>query len=136
MSAATVFTIYVLNIPFYSGSALGPTASWRMEHGRLSLNWGLARSSESFYIAINSEGLKFAPDGRFYGGGRGFVRIPLWMPLAAAAIGTVALWRRPRPPGACRRCGYSLGGLPPDGTAPAGAAVTCPECGHLGKPAG
>ena len=127
LCTAAVAAIYVLNVPFYSGSSLWATASWRMEHGRLSVHWGQAPHRESFYVAPNAEGLRFRPDGRFYSWTSGFVRIPLWMPLTAAAAGTVAVWRKPRRRGVCAACGYSLEGL---------AAGTCPECGKPAPGAG
>ena len=123
LGVAGVSAVYFLNMPFYSGSSLWSTASWRMEHGRLSVHWGTVPHHEGFYIAANSEGLRFAPDGRVYTWTRGFVRIPLWVPWIAAAGVTVCVWRRPRAPGTCRGCGYSLEGL-------AGVSdAACPECG-------
>ncbi len=52
------------------------------------------------------------------------VFIPLWMPLAIAAILTAWLWHRDRrriPPGHCRKCGYNLTG---------NVSGKCPECGN------
>ena len=46
---------------------------------------------------------------------------PFWLPLTLAAIPTVVLWRRDRPPkpGCCLTCGYDL----------RASKKTCPECG-------
>ena len=48
--------------------------------------------------------------------------LPLWIPLALAAIPTLALWRRDRRPGPghCPTCHYNLTG---------NTSGVCPECG-------
>jgi hypothetical protein len=57
------------------------------------------------------------------GGGGEAVGIPTWIPLLLTAVPTFLIWRhdRKRPPGICRKCGYSRTGLPAD--------RACPECG-------
>jgi hypothetical protein len=49
------------------------------------------------------------------------LRIPLWIPAAAATIPAIILWRRKRPQvGNCPTCGYNLTG---------NVSGICPECG-------
>lgn len=38
--AALMFLLWLLNRPFYAGSRIASIGSWRLEHGRLTLNWG------------------------------------------------------------------------------------------------
>jgi hypothetical protein len=121
-AAGLVLLLWSLNVPFYSGASIG-RFQWRMEHGRVKVWWRVAPRQESFYIAGNSEGLKWAGDAHFYPDGSWFVTVPLWCPfvvLAGASAGLFALKRHPR--GCCRGCGYELRGLV------RGAA--CPECGR------
>lgn len=119
---------YALNLPFYAGSSLGPRFGWRLEHGRLTLGPGIA-GTESFYIALNSEGLRLAPAFRYYGRGHWKLTIPLWAPLLAAGAWTAwARWPSRRAAGNCAACGYSLAGLSTPGT-------VCPECGRRVGPA-
>lgn len=121
--------LYVLSVPFYSGSSVGSRLCWRMEHGRLKVECRpRGRNPESFYIAINSEGLRFAPDWHVYSAGNWFFNVPLWVPLGASVVGSAGLFfvtRRRRKAGVCGKCGYDLRGLP------GGAAgARCPECGE------
>ena len=79
--------LWAANLPFYSGSSVGSPLAWRMEHGRIKVAcspWGL---NESFYIAANSEGLRFAPKWRVYSYNDWMVNIPLWMPVSVCAAG-------------------------------------------------
>lgn len=73
--------MYVLSIPLYAGSGIGSDYSWRLEHGRFSFERNPGLASESFFIAPNSEGLRFQPAWNSFGGGGFTVSIPLWMPL-------------------------------------------------------
>ncbi len=52
-----IAVLWRVNLPFYSGSCISSRGSWRLEHGRFTLNWGRP-STESFYIAINPEPLR------------------------------------------------------------------------------
>jgi hypothetical protein len=117
--------VYVLNVPFYAGSRIGSIGSWRLEHGRMGLRWG-TRSTESFYVAINSEGLRFRPEARLYSATSGEAHVPLWMPILLVAGVTGWAWaragRQAPPAGVCAGCGYSLRSLP--------AGAPCPECGR------
>lgn len=127
-ASVLIALVYAANVPFYSGSSVGPRLSWRMEHGRLRVVCRPSpRNSESFYVAVNNEGLKFAPDWHVYSAGDWFFNVPLWLPLGMTALGSAGLFfamRERRKPGVCGKCGYDLRGLP--------AGTMCPECGKQG----
>lgn len=129
IAALLVAAVYLANIPLYTGSTIGPRLAWRLEHGRLTVDCKPApRNPESFYIAPNSEGLRFAPDWHVYGPRNWFFRVPLWLPLSITALASAWLFfltRRRCKAGACAHCGYDLKGLP-GGV----AGTTCPECGQ------
>lgn len=126
LATQSIAILYIANIPFYAGSTIGSRLSWRMEHGRFRLECKPPpRNPESFYIANNSEGLRFAPDWHIYSAGDWFFKVPLWVPLGASVLATVVLFamtRRRCRPGACGNCGYDLTGL--------AAGTKCPECGE------
>lgn len=128
VAAMFIAAVYLANLPFYAGSTMGPRLGWRMEHGRLTVDCKPApRNPEHFYIAPNSEGLRFAPDWHVYGPRDWFFRVPLWLPLAINALASAWLFllsRKRCKPGACANCGYDLTGL-----AAADRGTTCPECG-------
>jgi hypothetical protein len=124
-ATAVLLLLYALSLPFYSGSSLGPSTSWRFEHGRLKLKRHTFPAHESFYVDVNSEGLHFAPEFRFNALNDWFINLPLWIPLALTSPLATFLWIRRHPKGHCRRCGYPLRGLAPQSP--------CPECG---KPTG
>lgn len=51
--AATLLSVvlvllYVANLPFSSGSRIGATGMWRMEHGRLRVERTVGESTETF----------------------------------------------------------------------------------------
>lgn len=94
-AAATTLlaALFVLNLPFYSGSALGPQFSWRMEHGRLTLKRSPVTANETFYVANNTEGLRFGFEGTYWSAGDWRVTIPLWAPLLLAAVWMAWAWR-------------------------------------------
>jgi len=77
--------LWVLNLPYYSGAG-GPQWRWRMEHGRLKIEHRSEPiSPETFYIAPNSEGLRFNPEFDFHGGDWSVV-VPLWIPFVACLV--------------------------------------------------
>jgi hypothetical protein len=122
---------YVLSVPFYSGAGWS-WGRWRMEHGRLTVALTPSPQHESFYVAINSEGLRFGPEMRIRSWNDASVTAPLWMGLLFAG-GLAAVARRRHRHArqragrdVCRRCGHSLAGL---GRSP----ITCPECGTHGR---
>lgn len=117
--------LYVLSVPFYSGSALPLKCAWRLEHGCLKFERKSAGTTESFYIAINSEGLRFLPECRVFNSPDWMVNIPLWIPLLAIGGWTTRAWishhrNTPRFKTGCPGCGYNRDGL---------LATKCPECG-------
>ncbi len=121
--------LFLANLPFYSGSSLGPSLAWRLEGARLNITRRPSRNPESFYIAINSEPLRWNWDARYNAPGDWYISIPLWTPILLALAWTLFAWwparRRfdPRNP-RCPSCGYALASIPPNSP--------CPECG---KPA-
>lgn len=121
IAVVLLIMLYVANLPFYSGASLTPHFSWRMEHGRLRLECSSVAHTESFYVALNSEGLRWAPQVSLHSLGNWMVNIPIWIALLPAIAWAFTAWR-PRPvKGACR-CGYPLKGLAP--------SAPCPECGR------
>jgi len=120
--------LYFLNVPFYSGSSLGSHFAWRMEHGRMGVRVAPFSLHEQFYIAPNSEGLKFLPESHWWAWNDWNFHLPLWMPLGASVLGSAGLFyvtRRGRRAGVCGKCGYDLRGL--------AAGAKCPECGEGNK---
>ncbi|MHC4956593.1 MAG: hypothetical protein ACYTGZ_22365, partial [Planctomycetota bacterium] len=87
VATGLLLLLYIANLPFYSGAHVGDDYSWRMEHGRLSINRNAQRSPrsdsprsarESFYIALNSEGLRWSWEWRSYSEAHWKIAIPLW----------------------------------------------------------
>lgn len=78
--------LFLLNLPYYSGWGNG-RFRWRMEHGRIKLELReSAVNPESFYIASNTEGLRFAPQWSYGSAGAWMLNLPLWVPLGAGLI--------------------------------------------------
>ena len=95
--SALVMTAWALNVPFYSGAG-GPHWNWRLEHGRIRVaHRPEPANPQSFYVAANSEGLRWAPEWRRYAPGDWTVNVPLWalLPpwLALAAWGRLGRTR-------------------------------------------
>lgn len=67
---------------------------------------------------------RYSPSGGYWGG----IDVPLWAPVAVLGVTALWLWYldRPRPPGACPKCGYDLTG---------NTTGICPECGKAGPAA-
>jgi hypothetical protein len=126
---ALCLVAYWLSVPFYAGAGTS-FGSWRMEHGRLTVGVEPDPGPESFYVAVNHEGLRFGPGIEFSAWDDFRVTVPLWAALLACAglvVGARAELRRARP-GLCRACGHSLHGL-------RAGTPRCPECGAaLGPP--
>lgn len=106
---------------------MGSRLAWRLEHGRLTIKCHPPQNPESFYVAINSEGLRWAWDGTFTGVGDWMLCVPLWAFLAVALGWAVWAWRGKHRSGSsveedrCAACGYVLKGL---------IGPVCPECGR------
>ena len=119
--------LQVLSLPLYAGSSIGPSFSWRLEHGRLSIARHVATNLESFYVAPNSEGLKWKPRWESRGAGDWRLVVPLWVMFGATAGWAAWAWRREkRDQGRYPNCGYDNRVL---------TQRVCPECGKpVGKP--
>lgn len=115
-----LLALQVLSLPFYAGSSLGSRLAWRLEHGRMTVTCNPPQNGERFYVAINSEGLRWRWDARFSGVDQWMVCVPLWVPILAAAGCAAWTWRgrAKRTEGSCASCGY-----------PRAGPATCPECG-------
>lgn len=94
-----VAVLWFLNLPFYSGSRISSLGSWRLEHGRFTLNWGRP-STESFYIAINSEPVRWKAEFTHYSPGEWQIVVPLWVVGALALVAAGTFWRLERRAGA------------------------------------
>jgi hypothetical protein len=99
---ATGLTVALLlllaaNVPFYAGSTPVDGFSWRMESGRLELWRSDTKSAKSFWVAGNTEGLKWAPRVRIHGTDNWRLLLPLWIPLVGALVWCAHTWR-PRHP--------------------------------------
>ena len=88
--------LLALNLPFYAGSNVGARHAWRMEHGRLTLQSRERVRQDGFWLAGNTEGLRFAHEWHRWPTGEWELVVPLWMPLAAAVVLWLALRARAR----------------------------------------
>ena len=88
-AAALLFVLNILCLPFYSGASLSPRFHWRLEHGRVTVRATQPFNQESFYIAMNSEGLLFTPRASYFSPGDWSLTIPLWIPIVALLGGTL-----------------------------------------------
>lgn len=79
----TTLLLLLLDLAFYSGASLGSHVHWRLEHGRLTVKATSIAFRESFYVAINSEELRWRPEGQFSSWQDWTITIPLW---AAAVV--------------------------------------------------
>ena len=93
LSAALFALLWTLNVPFYAGSTIGPHYSWRMEHGRLTVERALSQNAQSFWADVNTEGLRWAFEGKVYGGGEWTVTLPLWIPFLISLLAAIFAWR-------------------------------------------
>jgi hypothetical protein len=127
LAAVVLSMLFVANLPFYSGSTIGRNLAWRLEHGRLTLRARPGQNPESFYLAVNSEGLRWACEFRYAAASDWLICVPLWMPVLLCWTWAVSAWWPVRPrPGVCPTCGYSLVNLP--------SSAPCPECGRPSSP--
>ena len=75
----------LLNVGLYAGSRLGDEASWRLEHGRLGIQWGTWAKHDDFWVAGNTEPMRWEPEWSA-SEGHGGMWLPLWIPAAVAAV--------------------------------------------------
>ena len=87
VSLPLLLLLYALCVPFYSGSSIGGHLSWRLEHGRMTVRARGAASREAFYVAPNSEGLRFKPEVEFGSLVDWRLTMPLWVPVLGAGVG-------------------------------------------------
>jgi ribosomal protein L37E len=113
--------LQIASLPFYAGAS-GRWFRWRFEHGCLTIARSPWLANESFYIAMNTEGLRWTPHARISGVRDWELCIPVWIPLVTSVAWCVLAWRRRAASDdlTCARCGFSLVGL---------SSTTCPECG-------
>jgi len=91
---------------------------------------GISSEPALFNFDLSRFGITVLPRWRHYSneyGLTGHIHVPLWVPLAAAALLRARSIRRKRlrlqaAAATCERCGYSLVGLP--------SPIQCPECGN------
>jgi hypothetical protein len=96
-SVVLIAAIYVANVPLYAGQSFEGGLSWRMEHGRLTIDRTPEGRPKSFWADLNSEGLRWSAEWRRSGAGRWSLTIPLWIPLALCAAWCALSWRRRSP---------------------------------------
>jgi hypothetical protein len=86
-----------LSVPFYTGSGGSVGVAhmmWRLEHGRLRISCSEASNAESFYVAINNEGLRWGFEGSYDSVRHWTAIVPLWALMIPAAGVSVWAWRR------------------------------------------
>jgi hypothetical protein len=130
LGAVVSMAIWLATFPFYYFATPGANHHFRIESGRINYRYDPAGFNEDNGIGANREGMRWAPDLRFYPGGSWFVRLPLWIPTLVLTGGAAAMFVIPR---VCRRrshckCGYALKGL-----TPTRGLVKCPECGRASE---
>ena len=86
--------LLLANVPFYAGSTVGAHHSWRMEHGRITLERKTSQNPQGFWIAPNAEGLRWAVEVKTWDSGEWRVTLPLWIPLAVATVRIATLLAR------------------------------------------
>jgi hypothetical protein len=93
--AAAIALLWLLNIPFYSGASVGEHTSWRLEHGRVTVRrTEFARRPRHFYVAPNSEGLRWSAEFRSFSSGAWSVALPLWWLILPCVVGAGWIERR------------------------------------------
>ena len=99
--ALAVFAIVAMSAFGFAAANTMP-ANTRAGDGSFTLNWGRP-STESFYIAINSEPLRWKPEFAHDSPGKWQIVVPLWVvgAVALVAAGTFCAWSGVRVP--CRR---------------------------------
>lgn len=72
--------VYGFNLLFYAGSDIG-YFRWKLEQGRFSLEMASNLVGEEFYIAGNSEHLRWDVDSKWRNASHWLIVLPLWIPL-------------------------------------------------------
>jgi hypothetical protein len=98
--SVALLLLLAANVPFYAGSTPMEGFSWRMESGRLELWRSDTKAPKSFWVAGNTEGLKWVPRVRIHGADDWRLVLPLWIPLLGALAWCAWSWRPPRDAGA------------------------------------
>ncbi|MFI5401554.1 MAG: hypothetical protein ACHQ1G_01360 [Planctomycetota bacterium] len=87
-----VAALYVANLPFYAGASFEGW-SWRMEHGRMTIQRNPDLQPKPFWVDLNSEGLRWSAQWSA-GADRWTLAIPLWIPLGLCLAWCAVSWRR------------------------------------------
>jgi hypothetical protein len=91
---ALVAALYVASLPLYAGQSFEGGLSWRMEHGRVTIERRPEGRAKPFWADLNSEGLRWSADWRRGGPADWALTIPLWIPFALSAAWCALSWRR------------------------------------------
>lgn len=85
-------------VPFYAGGPIGRAGSpmaWRLEHGRMTVRYFSGGLRETFFVANNTEALRWG-DEWSGGGGSWSGTVPLWWVWGSGGALAAGLWWRGR----------------------------------------
>ncbi len=92
VALAAVAVVSVANLLFYAGASFDGW-SWRMEHGRVTIQRNPYVRPKPFWVDVNSGGLRWSAEWRA-GADRWTLTIPLWIPLGLCLAWCAVSWRR------------------------------------------